>query len=380
MDKLDIEKILKIAPKPYIPPKLPIDLAEIYSDVEIINLSVEANRKFGMYNGFLFNILNPNLLVSPLISQEATLSSKLEGTHATIEDVLNYNAGAKVEIEEDEMKEVLNYRRALNYAVDNMRTIDSCATDKLPLSNRLIKNIHSILLNNVRGSKKNPGEFKKMQNYIGSASTINFTPLPPERTNEYMSNLENFIHDETIDPLIQAALIHAQFEMIHPFQDGNGRIGRLLIPLFFYYRGLLVLPTFYMSKYFESDRSLYIQKLSEVSVKNDYKDWIKYFLTGVIEQSEENTLKAKYLLDEYERIKIEALENINSQYIIPVIDFMFKNPAFNVNQLIEEINMSKNTAYNIIEKLVDLEILSHNNLLRNKIYYVDSIFNFLIRE
>lgn len=375
---MDTQKLLNTAPDPHIPPKLPIDLTDGLRDPEILKLISEANRKIGMYNGFLINTPNPALLISPLITKEASLSSKLEGTHATIEDILMHDAGMKVDVKEDEMKEVTNYKKALFYSLDKMGTYSDETPDKLPLTSRLIKDIHRILLDNVRGARKNPGEFKRFQNYIGSKSEINFTPLPPELTDEYMDNLEEYIHDERIDPLLQTALIHVQFEMIHPFQDGNGRIGRLLIPLFLYYRELLILPTFYMSRYFEADRALYLEYLSKVSKENNYVDWIKYFLRGVISESEENTKKAKLLLDEYERIKTIASENINSQYLFTVIDFMFQSPMFSVKQLMEKTSMSRDTAYSITKQLTNLKILSHDGAARNRVYFVNSIVRHLI--
>lgn len=375
---MDTQKLLNSAPDPHIPPKLPIDLTDGLRDPEILKLISEANRKIGMYNGFLINTPNPALLISPLITKEASLSSKLEGTHATIEDILMHDAGMKVDVKEDEMKEVTNYKKALFYSLDKMGTYSDETPDKLPLTSRLIKDIHRILLDNVRGARKNPGEFKRFQNYIGSKSEINFTPLPPELTDDYMDNLEKYIHDERIDPLLQTALIHVQFEMIHPFQDGNGRIGRLLIPLFLYYRELLILPTFYMSRYFEADRALYLEYLSKVSKENNYVDWIKYFLRGVISESEENTKKAKLLLDEYERIKTIASENINSQYLFTVIDFMFQSPMFSVKQLMEKTSMSRDTAYSITKQLTKLKILSHDGAVRNRVYFVNSIVRHLI--
>lgn len=375
---MDTQKLLNSAPDPHIPPKLPIDLTDGLRDPEILKLISEANRKIGMYNGFLINTPNPALLISPLITKEASLSSKLEGTHATIEDILMHDAGMKVDVKEDEMKEVTNYKKALFYSLDKMGTYSDETPDKLPLTSRLIKDIHRILLDNVRGARKNPGEFKRFQNYIGSKSEINFTPLPPELTDEYMDNLEEYIHDERIDPLLQTALIHVQFEMIHPFQDGNGRIGRLLIPLFLYYRELLILPTFYMSRYFEADRALYLEYLPKVSKENNYVDWIKYFLRGVISESEENTKKAKLLLDEYERIKTIASENINSQYLFTVIDFMFQSPMFSVKQLMEKTSMSRDTAYSITKQLTKLKILSHDGAVRNRVYFVNSIVRHLI--
>ncbi|HEO0078340.1 TPA: Fic family protein, partial [Streptococcus agalactiae] len=174
------------------------------------------------------------------------------------------------------------YRKALFYALENISTINNIDSKGLPLSNRIIKEMHKILLDNVRGSSKNPGNFKRSQNYIGSVSSISYTPVPAEKTPEYMSNLEQYIHYDDLDLLVQSAIIHAQFEMIHPFEDGNGRIGRLLIPLFLYYQELLSYPTFYMSSYFERDRSLYISHLSNISKDNNWKDWFEYYLEGVI--------------------------------------------------------------------------------------------------
>ena len=206
--------LIMSAPKPHIPNKLPINLEKVLHDVDIIKLISKANQAVGAYRGFLINTVNPMLLISPITTQEALLSSKLEGTHATIEDVINYEAGNETDIQKDEMQEILNYREALYFALNEMSTINDTTESgakKLPLSSRLIKAIHKILLNNTRGASKQPGEFKTQQNYIGGGQSISFTPLPPELTPEYMSNLEQYIHHEEIDPLIQSAIIHCQF-------------------------------------------------------------------------------------------------------------------------------------------------------------------------
>ena len=261
---MKFEEIYKKVPEPHIPQKLPVELSNALFDCEIIKLISKANNAIGAYRGFLINTINPMLLISPLVSQEAVLSSKLEGTHATIEDFVNYDAGNAVSVSKDEMQEIMNYRSALFYALEKMSTISDDSEEgkhKLPLSTSLIKSMHRILLDNVRGQTKSPGEFKTEQNYIGNTNEITFTPLPAELTSEYMSNLEQYIHYDEIDLLVQAALLHCQFEMIHPFKDGNGRIGRLLIPLFLYYREILPVPTFYMSAFFEKDRNMYLEKI-----------------------------------------------------------------------------------------------------------------------
>ncbi len=377
---MNFEDIYKNVPEPYIPEKLPIELSTTLFDNEIIKLISKANNAMGAYRGFLANTINPMLLISPLVSQEAVLSSKLEGTHATIEDFINFDAGNEVSVPQDEIQEVMNYRSALYYALEKMSTISDSSEEgarKLPLSSRLIKEMHKILLDNVRGQTKTPGEFKTAQNYIGSSRAITFTPLPPELTMEYMGNLEQYIHYEEVDLLVQAALIHCQFEMIHPFKDGNGRIGRLLIPLFLYYRDMLPVPTFYMSAYFEQDRSLYLEKLSAVSGKKDYAAWIKYFLEGVIQQAEINTLKAKAMLDKYNEFKEICVSDMSSKYAITLLDEIFKRPAFKAKQIQAAIPGSKGTLYNMLEEFVAKGVLQKDEKVRNTTYICPSIMRVL---
>lgn len=366
-------KIFNNAPKPYLPQKLPLENLEINTD-EMIDLMINASSSMGVYKGFLYNIINPMLLISPLLVQESVLSSKLEGTHATIEDFLNYEAGNNTEIEIDEMREIANYRAALYHALENMGTITDNSTGKLPLSTKILKQMHRILLNNVRGSTKNPGNFKRVQNYIGSVSEISYTPVSPQMTNEYMTNLEKYIHLDENKILIQSAIIHAQFEMIHPFEDGNGRIGRLLIPLFLYYKEYLPLPTFYMSEYFEKNRTSYLQHLSNISKYNDWYGWIKYYLEGIIEQANKNTLKAQRLLMNYSEMKEKSTKTLSSKYTITALDFIFKHPVFKANQLKEELGAkSSTTVYKLLDDFISLEILTKTDEKRNITYYCPEI-------
>lgn len=377
---MNFEEIFLNVPKPHIPEKLPIELSKSLYDCEIIKLISKANNAMGAYRGFLINTINPMLLISPLVSQEAVLSSKLEGTHATIEDFINYDAGNEVSVSKDEMQEVMNYRSALYFALGKMSTISDDSEEgrhKLPLSVRLIKEMHKILLDNVRGQNKSPGEFKTEQNYIGNLAEITFTPLPPELTQDYMANFEQYIHFDEVDLLVQAALIHCQFEMIHPFKDGNGRIGRLLIPLFLYYREMLPVPTFYMSAYFEKDRTMYLEKLSAVSQKNDYATWIKYFLEGVIQQAEINTLKAKALLDRYNEFKDICISGMSSKYAIPLLDEIFQRPAFKAKQIQKVIPGSKGTLYNMLDEFVARGILRKDDKARNATYFCPAILSII---
>lgn len=365
----------KNIPKPHLPQRLPSDYTSIYTDPQIIKLVTKANIAIGTYEGFLESIINPMLLISPLLSQEAVLSSKLEGTHATLEDLLNYEAGNKVDIERDELHEIINYRKALFYALENISTINNNDSKGLPLSNRIIKEMHKILLDNVRGSSKNPGNFKRSQNYIGSIASISYTPVPAEQTPEYMSNLEQYIHYDDLDLLVQSAIIHAQFEMIHPFEDGNGRIGRLLIPLFLYYQELLSYPTFYMSSYFEKDRSLYISHLSNISKNNNWKDWFKYYLEGVIFSAEESTKKAQDILRLYNIMKEQVIPNLNSVSGIQLLDFIFSAPIFKADQVSEHLKISKRTTYTLLNRLIDEGYLSTDSAQRNRTYYCPQLLS-----
>lgn len=365
------------APSPYEPPFLPLNTFNLLTP-ELIKLSSKANMSLGEYKGFLVNTPNPNLLLSPITTQEAVLSSKLEGTHATLEDILNHEAGNQTSIQEDELKEILNYRTALKYAVDTISPYDQLPNpnSKEPLTIKIVKEMHAILLNNVRGATKHPGSFKRSQNYIGGYDFISYTPVAPQLTDSYMSNLESYLHYDEINPLIQAAIIHAQFEMIHPFEDGNGRIGRLLIPLFFYYRGLIPSPIFYMSSYFERNRNEYISSLANISQNNNWVSWIYFFLNGVIVESNNNTVKALKILSLYDQFK-SLSSSIKSYCYVPILDFIFQHPIFTSNQLIDEIQASKSTIFNILNKMLEAEILESSDKSKNRTFICPQLLNII---
>lgn len=327
---------------------------------------------------FLVNTPNPILLLSPITTQEAVLSSKLEGTHATLEDILNHEAGNQTDIQDDELKEILNYRSALKHALDTISPYNQLSNpnSKEPLTIKIIKEMHAILLDNVRGSTKHPGAFKKLQNYIGGYDFISYTPVSPQLTDSYMSNLEMYFHHDEINPLIQAAIIHAQFEMIHPFEDGNGRIGRLLIPLFFYYRGIIPSPIFYMSSYFERNRDEYIHNLANISKSNNWVSWIYFFLSGIIAESHNNTKKALNILALYEQFKSLG-DSIKSYYFIPILDFIFQHPIFTSKQLIEEINASKQTVFTLLNKMVDQDILISSDKAKNRTFICPKLLSII---
>lgn len=367
------------APPPYKPEKLPLNLDEIFQDVEVNKAAFDAGMALGTYRGFLQNMPDLMLLIAPLASEEAVLSSKLEGTHATMEDYLNYGAGNGTKIELDEMHEISNYQQALHYAQENLALFgETERSERLPLSCRVIKKMHAILLSNVRGQDKNPGQFKRFQNYIGSSKEITFTPVAPNLTDEYMHNFEEYLHYNDKNPLIQAAIMHAQFEMIHPFEDGNGRIGRLLIPLFLYYRELLPYPTFYMSSYFEKDRRLYLQSLAGISAENNWREWILYFLAGLESQASLNTNKAQRLQVLFNDMRDVCLREINSKYTLDVLNYIFSKPVFKKQQLVNALSDGERGAsiiYSIVNKIVELGYLTHDDKKRNTTYFCNGIID-----
>lgn len=331
--------------KPYKPENLPLQNLEWQ---HLISLISEANRKLARYDGILQTMPNPLLLLSPLTTQEAVLSSRIEGTQATLEEVLKFEADPKAETKKyDDIQEVINYRKATAVAVEEMK--------KRPISLNLIKNMHSVLLQSVRGENKARGEFRKIQNWIGKpGSTIEQASFVPPDPNELMKGLDNFekyIHYEEKDRLVQLAIIHAQFEILHPFLDGNGRIGRILIPLFFFEKKILNTPMFYISAFFDSNRDEYYDKLKAVTDNMNWEGWIKFFLKGVIHQSEKNIDKAKSILQLYNKMKEKMISVTHSQYSIKVLDNLFNMPVFSSTDFIKNSNIPKASAKRILNRL-----------------------------
>jgi len=362
--------------KAYIPNKLPLKTLNWERFVHLIG---KANYELARFEGILQAIVNPLVLLSPLTTQEAVLSSKIEGTIATIEEVYKYEAKVLKDIsdkKQGDIQEIINYRKALNFAVENLNT--------LPISFNLILDVHSILLNSVRGTNMARGEFRKDQVWIGRPGTPieNATFIPPtsERLMESFTNLENYIHSEEKDILVQLAVIHDQFELIHPFSDGNGRVGRILIPLFLYEKKLLKSPVFYISEYLEANREIYYDRLNQISQADNWDDWIIFFLTAIIEQSKSNTLKAKAILDLYERMKTEVSTIVRSQFSIVALDTLFKQPYFTTSEFITHTKMPKRTAARIVKEFKDkkiIDILIEGSGRRSEIMYFTELYNII---
>ncbi|WP_081859005.1 Fic family protein [Desulfohalovibrio reitneri] len=277
-----------------------------------------ATIALGRYDGLLSAIPNKHVLLSPLTTQEAVLSSKIEGTNVTIGEVLEIEAGGESERmtqpKRDDAEEVLNYRKAMMACTKEM--------EQRPLSQHILRAAHDILMRGVRGRNKSPGQYRKEQNWIGSKGcTIeeaSFVPIPPEHLQNGMDDWERYIQSENVfDALVQLAVMHVEFEALHPFEDGNGRLGRMLIPLFLYQRKLLSSPDFYMSGYLEENRDEYLECLRAVSRDDAWTDWCIFFLKGITEQANANDRKARAILQLYERLKTHVVDVTHSQQVLP---------------------------------------------------------------
>ena len=307
------------------------------------------------YDGMLAAVPNPDILLAPLFTQEAVLSSRIEGTQATMGEVLEFEAGQKPDSPErlEDINEVLNYRIAMRHAEKMLK--------KLPLSQRVIREAHSKLLAGVRGHGKSPGVYRSIPNWIGppgcTIDDAKFIPVGADKLPDSMSTWERYIHKDTPDQLVQLAVLHAEFEAIHPFLDGNGRLGRMLIPLYLWQSGLIRTPMFYISAYFESHRDTYYERLLAVSRDDDWTRWCWFFLEAVQTQAEDNLKKTKSILDLYEEMKGRIMDVIRSQYTILVLDWIFQYPIFNTSTFVTRSGIPAATARRILNALQQNEIL-----------------------
>jgi Fic family protein len=316
-----------------------------------------ANAAIARYEGVLHGVPNPNVLLSPLIGQEAVLSSRIEGTQATLGEVLEFEAEGAPDDESTPKKadihEVLNYRKALNEATQLMA--------ELPLSQRLIKLTHAVLMQGVRGRNKAPGEYRRIPNWIGpegcTIEEARFVPCAADQLPDCMSAWERYLHADAPDQLVQLAIIHAEFEAIHPFLDGNGRLGRLMIPLFLVSKGLLTRPNFYLSAYFEEHRDEYYDRLLAVSARNDWTGWCEFFLRALIAQAEANQRKAREILSLYQARKDWIAEVTHSQYAVRALDWMFARPIIKTSDFVETAEIPRPTANRILKVVRDEGLL-----------------------
>ena len=337
-------------PEP-LPPKLPVKY-----DGELRNLLSQTDRELARLDGMASVLPNPGLFIAMYVKKEALLSSQIEGTQASLEGVLKFEANLEPSEDINEIKEVINYIKAMDYGIKRLK--------ELPMSNRLIKEIHKILITGTRGTGRTPGEFRRTQNWIGfpraSLNEAIFVPPPPEMVPELMSELEKFMHKrDDIPPLIKIPLIHAQFETIHPFLDGNGRIGRLLITFYLHWQGILTRPLLYLSFYLKKYRDEYYNWLMRVREEGDWEGWLKFFLKGVIEVSKESSKTAKEIIElKEELIKTLVKKKIGSGYAVGFIEMLFQSPIITAKDMQDRLGiLSKDTINKLIRRFIDMGIL-----------------------
>ena len=338
--------------KPYLPINLP------FTDIDwpkLIDLMGKANRYVARYDGLLQSVINPDVLLAPLRTQEAVQSSKIEGTQASLRDVLEYEGEQDVEEhKKGDIYEVLNYRIALKEGREQMQT--------KPLTLNLVRKMHGTLMREVRGSSSDPGNFRRMQNFIGApgSNIENARYVPPSVPvmNDALNNWESYMHHEEPDVLVQLAIVHAQFEIIHPFLDGNGRMGRILIPLFLYHKKIIHEPVFYLSDYLESHRTHYYNALKDITDSGVWTNWIRFFLNAIIVQAEKNIKKTRAIINLYEEVKKEISESTHSQYGIQCLDTIFIQPIFSTNYFANNSGIPKSSVIRLLDILVQEGVIN----------------------
>lgn len=335
-------------PKP-LPPDPPIKL-----EGTLQHLLSEAYMSIARLDGMAYTLPNPELLITMYIKKEALLSSQIEGTQASLEDIFEFESGDKIKNIND-VKEVINYIKVLNYGMDRIKGF--------PMSLRLIKEIHAILLKGMRGENKTPGEFKKSQNWLGpqgySLTEATFVPTPPHETVKALGELELYLHKEKNMPvLIECALIHYQFETIHPFLDGNGRLGRLLITFYLYWKDVIQKPLLYLSYYFKKNRQEYYDRLNLVRDKGDYEQWIIFFLKGIIQTAQSAIETAKRILElQNNHRNLLWQSNISSPLAVGLLEELFSKPYMSIKDVANSFDISFQAASNLVAQFEKAEIL-----------------------
>lgn len=342
--------------KAFIPNPLPPNPPIKYNEHLQFLLS-EADRTLARLDGAALILPNPDLFIAMYTKKEGLLSSQIEGTQASLEGVLAFEADLIPKEDINEIKEVVNYVKAMNYGMSRLKK------DDFPMSLRLIKEIHKILLKGVRGASRRPGEFRRSQNWIGPPGCILneavFIPPPHHMLDELMSDLEKFIHKkDNIPPLVKIGLIHAHFETIHPFLDGNGRIGRLLISFYLFWRGILERPLLYLSFYLKKNREKYYNHLMKTRTEGDWEEWLKFFLQGVVEVSEEAASSVKEIIGLKEKLTNELLiKKIGSAHAVKLLDILFERPLIGISDVEKMLKISRQSATNLVNRFNKIGIL-----------------------
>lgn len=347
----------------FIPEPLPPNPPLAIDGPLILSLS-RAAEAVGRLDGLSRTIPNPELFVAMYVRREAVLSSQIEGTQSTLDDVLAYELATDTNGLPGDVEEVFNYVRAMEYGLIRLRD--------LPLSLRLIREIHTELLATGRGAERMPGEFRTSQNWIGSSGGLlrdaTFVPPPPHEMAAALGQLETFLHDEHgLPPLIESGLAHAQFETIHPFLDGNGRVGRLLVTFLLVHRGVLYRPLLYLSYYLKRHRATYYDRLMAVRVDGDWEGWLRFFLAGVAETADEATGTAG---------KIVAMRDVDRGTVsrlgangLRMLDLLYERPLINARKIVEGLQVSAPTANKLLRDLGEMGIVAEvTGYKRNRVF------------
>ena len=354
-----------------LPPVPPLEL-----DADLISLLVSANRELASLNTAANLIPSTNLFVSMYVRKEALMTSQIEGTQCTLDDILDPNADANVNVN---VRDVVNYAGAAQFALQRLKS--------LPLCNRLLRETHERLMCGVRGREKNPGEFRRSQNWIGPAgSTLkNARYIPPnvEDMTRAMSDLEKYINgNDEYDPLIRAALIHYQFETIHPFLDGNGRIGRLLILLYLIRQELLDRPVLYVSYFLKKNQIEYYDRMSEIRRSGNYEQWIRFFLEAVYAAAAD-ALETIHQLSELHERNLSALpvSRRSVDHLRRLFDYLEQHPIIDIGKTASALGVSYNTISSAIQKLINLGILHETtNAARNRVFAYQEYLEILRKD
>ncbi len=351
-----------------LPPDPPIKLSE-----DLVSLLVGANSQIAVLESVAAHIPNVELFVSMYVRKEALMSSQIEGTQVTLEDVLDPSRDKNTN---RNVADVVNYIKATNFAINRLRS--------LPLCNRLIKEVHEVLMQGVRGQEKNPGEFRHSQNWIGAQGctlrSARYIPPCPDDMKDAMAELEGYINaDDNLDVLIKAALIHYQFETIHPFLDGNGRIGRLLITLFLMEKKTLTTPALYISYFLKKNRVEYYDRMTEVRLKGNYEQWIKFFLRAISESAEDAREAIDKLVTLHDK-NAAAISQLgrSAKNAMLVFEYLESNPIIEIQKTAEDLDIAFNTTSAAVKRLVDAGILVQtSDKNRNRRFSYEAYLNIL---
>lgn len=354
----------------FIPNNLPPEPG-INIDEEMQSLLSKADRALGRLDGSIQSLPNPELFVFMYVRKEAVLSSQIEGTQASLGDILEVEAQIFDPLRPDDTEEILNYVGAMNYGLERLQ--------ELPMSLRLIREIHSRLMHGVRGQHASPGEFRTTQNWIGApGATLNsasFVPPPPSELNRLLGDFERYIHEENSTPLlIRLGLIHAHFETLHPFLDGNGRVGRLLITFLLCQQEVLLKPVLYLSHYLKRNRSEYYDRLQAIRDRGDWENWMKFFLRGVSEVANEATETSRRIVqmrEEHREILIEHLGR-GAANALKLLESLYRRPIFTVSNVAEFLSISPQAANTLTDKFEEHGLVREiTGNRRNRIFRYD---------